>query len=339
MRSAAPYFRPDPATARRRPRPSRRSSRVGYLGTPDFLKVILDKAAETGRDVASLKLAHVSGGALFPSLRDDYAGRGISVLQAYATADLGVIAYETTHEGELCEGMVVNEDILVEIVRPGTGDPVPDGEVGEVVVTTLNRAYPLVRFGTGDLSAVLAGRSPCGRTNMRLKGWMGRADQRTKVKGMFVDPAQIAAIRARHPEDRARAPGRYARADLDATRLLIEGERMRSTSFGWSRTFTRRQVSASARRRSFRVGAYRTTGGSSTISAATTSSPRKSAERPAQPPMLLVPDLQAKSMSPSGQSQKANVRDELPVEEQRFRVALGPQSDFALHARAGKMRG
>ena len=197
----------------------------GYLGTPDFLKVILDKAVETGRDVTSLKLAHVSGGALFPSLRHDYAGRGISVLQAYATADLGVIAYETTHEGELCEGMVVNEDILVEIVRPGTGDPVPDGEVGEVVVTTLNRAYPLVRFGTGDLSAVLAGRSPCGRTNMRLKGWMGRADQRTKVKGMFVDPAQIAAILKRHPNiGRARLLV-TREGDLDATRLQVEGER------------------------------------------------------------------------------------------------------------------
>ena len=197
----------------------------GYLGTPDFLKVILDKAAETGRDVTSLKLAHVSGGALFPSLRDDYAGRGISVLQAYATADLGVIAYETTHEGELCEGMVVNEDILVEIVRPGTGDPVPDGEVGEVVVTTLNRAYPLVRFGTGDLSAVLAGQSPCGRTNMRLKGWMGRADQRTKVKGMFVDPSQIAAILKRHPNiGRARLVV-TREDDLDATRLQVEGER------------------------------------------------------------------------------------------------------------------
>ena len=197
---------------------------VGYLGTPDFLKVILDKAVETGRDVTSLKLAHVSGGALFPSLRNDYASRGISVLQTYATADLGVIAYETTQEGELCEGMVVNEDILVEIVRPGTGDPVPAGEVGEVVVTTLNRAYPLVRFGTGDLSAVLAGRSPCGRTNMRLKGWMGRADQRTKVKGMFVDPAQIASFRALHP-----GVGRVRlvvtrRTDLDAIRLLIEAE-------------------------------------------------------------------------------------------------------------------
>ena len=167
---------------------------AGYVGTPDFLKVILDKAAEAGTDTSSITKALVSGGALFASLREDYAGRGIAVLQAYATADVGVIAYESAVDGAPCEGLIVNEDILVEIVRPGTSEPVPDGEVGEVVVTTLNPAYPLVRFGTGDLSAVLAGASPCGRTNIRLKGWMGRADQRTKVKGMFVDPAQIAAI-------------------------------------------------------------------------------------------------------------------------------------------------
>ena len=198
---------------------------VGYLGTPDFLKVILEKAAEAGRDASSLKRAHVSGGALFPSLRQDYASRGISVLQAYATADIGLIAYETTHQGALCEGMLVNEDILVEIVRPGTGDPVPDGEVGEIVVTTLNRAYPLVRFGTGDLSAVIGEASPCGRTNMRLKGWMGRADQRTKVKGMFVDPAQIAAIGKRHPEI-ARLRLIVTRQDeRDATRLKGEAEK------------------------------------------------------------------------------------------------------------------
>jgi phenylacetate-CoA ligase len=198
---------------------------VGYLGTPDFLKVILDKAAETKRDASSLKRAHVSGGALFPSLRADYAARGVSVLQAYATADIGVIAYETLHAGASCEGMVVNEDILVEIVRPGTGEPVPDGEVGEIVATTLNRAYPLVRFATGDLSAVLPGRSPCGRTNMRLKGWMGRADQRTKVKGMFVDPAQIAALLKRHPGvSRARLVVTRER-EMDATLLQAEGDR------------------------------------------------------------------------------------------------------------------
>jgi phenylacetate-CoA ligase len=197
---------------------------VGYLGTPDFLKVILDKARDIGRDASSLKRAHVSGGALFGSLRDDYSARGISVLQAYATADIGVIAYETTHEGALCEGMVVNEDILVEVVRPGTGEPVPDGEVGEIVVTTLNRAYPMIRFGTGDLSAVISGPSPCGRTNMRLKGWMGRADQRTKVKGMFVDPGQIASILKRHPGI-ARARLIVTRQDdQDAMRLQAEGE-------------------------------------------------------------------------------------------------------------------
>lgn len=195
---------------------------AGYVGTPDFLKVILDKAAEVGRDVSSLRRALVSGGALFPSLRQDYAGRGITVLQAYATADLGVVAYETLDEGRPCDGLVVNEDILVEIVRPGTGDPVPDGEVGEVVVTNLNPAYPLVRFGTGDLSAVLPGTSRCGRTNVRLKGWLGRADQRTKVKGMFVDPAQVADILRRHPEiGRARlVVGRAA--DSDTMRLQAE---------------------------------------------------------------------------------------------------------------------
>jgi phenylacetate-CoA ligase len=198
---------------------------VGYLGTPDFLKVILEKAKEAGSDTSSLKRAHVSGGALFPSLRQEYAGRGISTLQAYATADLGVIAYESMHDGAPCEGMIVNEDILVEIVRPGTGDPVPDGEVGEIVVTTLNRAYPLVRFGTGDLSAILAGPSPCSRTNMRLKGWMGRADQRTKVRGMFVDPAQLAAIAKRH-EGVGRMRLIVTReGEQDATRLDVESER------------------------------------------------------------------------------------------------------------------
>ncbi|WP_289036471.1 AMP-binding protein [uncultured Roseibium sp.] len=162
----------------------------GFIGTPDYLKVLLDRAAEQGRDVSSFKRALVSGGALFPSLRQEYEGAGISVGQCYATADLGVIAYES----EAREGMIVNEDYIVEIVRPGTGDPVPEGEVGELVVTCFNRTYPLIRFGTGDLSAVLPGQSACGRTNSRLAGWMGRADQRTKVKGMFVDPAQVAEI-------------------------------------------------------------------------------------------------------------------------------------------------
>ena len=171
---------------------------VGYTGTPDFLKVILDHAAGNGTDVSSVARALVSGGALFPSLRAEYAGRGVAVMQCYATADLGVIAFETATHGEVHEGMVVNENMIVEIVRPGTDDPVADGEVGEVVVTNFSHVYPLVRFGTGDLSAVLPEPSPCGRTNMRLRGWMGRADQRTKVKGMFVDPKQVAAVVAAH---------------------------------------------------------------------------------------------------------------------------------------------
>ena len=169
---------------------------AGYVGVPDFLKVLLDKAAETGADASSFAKALVSGGALFPSLRQGYADRGISVYQAYATADLGVIAYES----EACDGMIVDEGVIVEIVRPGTGDLVPEGEVGEVVVTTFNRDYPMIRLATGDLSAILPGQSPCGRTNMRIKGWMGRADQTTKIKGMFVHPRQIADINKRHPE-------------------------------------------------------------------------------------------------------------------------------------------
>lgn len=166
-----------------------------YAGTPDFLKVILDRADEMGEAVAFTK-AVVGGGALFPSLRAHYADRGIVTRQCYATADLGNIAYES----HALEGMIVDEGVIVEIVRPGTGDPVPDGEVGEVLVTTLNPDYPLVRFATGDLSAVLSGTSPCGRTNMRIKGWMGRADQTTKIKGMFVRPEQVAALVARHSD-------------------------------------------------------------------------------------------------------------------------------------------
>ena len=171
-----------------------------YAGTPDFLKVMLDKAAEAGRDLSSFRLGLVSGGALFPSLRAEYAGRGVAVLQCYATAEFGVIAYESADAGGAPNpGMVVSEDLIVEIVRPGTGDPVADGEVGEVVVTSFNPAYPMVRLGTGDLSAVLPGASPCGRTNMRIRGWLGRADQRTKVKGMFVDPKQVAEVVRRDP--------------------------------------------------------------------------------------------------------------------------------------------
>jgi len=168
----------------------------GYTGTPDFLKILLDAAAKAGKDASSIKRAQVSGAALPPSLRTELAARGVAVLQSYATAELGVIAYETP----ALEGMVVNETVIVEIVRPGTGDPVAEGEVGEVVVTSFNPDYPMIRLATGDLSAVLAGRSPCGRTNMRIKGWMGRADQTTKVKGMFVHPGQIAEVAKRHPE-------------------------------------------------------------------------------------------------------------------------------------------
>ena len=168
---------------------------VGYTGTPDFLKVLLDAAEKAGKDAASLKRALVSGAALPASLRQELAGRGVETLQCYALAEVGVLAYETPAR----DGMLVNEHVLVEIVRPGTGDPVADGEVGEVVVTCFNADYPMIRLATGDLSAVLPGRSPCGRTNMRIKGWMGRADQTTKVKGMFVHPGQVADVARRHP--------------------------------------------------------------------------------------------------------------------------------------------
>jgi len=169
---------------------------AGFTGTPDFLKVLLDKGVERGCDCSSIVKALVSGGALFPALRAEYQDRGVAVLQCYATADLGLIAYESPAR----EGMIVDEGVILEIVRPGTGDPLPDGEVGEVLVTTLNSDYPLIRFATGDLSAILPGPSPCGRTNRRIKGWMGRADQVTKVKGMFVQPNQIAEVTRRHPE-------------------------------------------------------------------------------------------------------------------------------------------
>jgi len=168
----------------------------GYVGTPSFLKLIIDKADELGADISSLRKALVSGEALPGVTRTCLAERGITVRQCYATADIGAIAYES----EIDAGMVVEEDLLLEIVRPGTGDPVPAGEVGEVVVTTFNRDYPLIRFATGDLSALLPGMSACGRTNQRLKGWLGRADQTTKIKGMFVHPEQVAEIQARFPE-------------------------------------------------------------------------------------------------------------------------------------------
>ena len=167
-----------------------------YLGTPSFLRILVDKAAEGATGISTLRKAMTGGEALPPSLRAWFADRGIAVYQSYATADLGLVAYETA----ALEGMVVDEGVIVEIVRPGTGDPVAPGDVGEVVVTTLNPAYPLVRFGTGDLSAVLPGACPTGRTNARIKGWMGRADQTTKIRGMFVHPAQVADIAKRFPE-------------------------------------------------------------------------------------------------------------------------------------------
>ena len=178
-----------------------------YTGTPSFLRILLDKAAETGTDIRSLKKASVGGEACPPSLTAWFKERGVDVYQTYATADLGLVAYETTAR----EGLVLDEGVIVEIVRPGTGTPVDDGEVGELVVTTLNPAYPLIRFGTGDLSAILPGQCPTGRTAPRIKGWMGRADQTTKIKGMFVHPSQVADIVRRFPE-------------VKKARLVVSGE-------------------------------------------------------------------------------------------------------------------
>ena len=169
---------------------------VAYTGIPDFLKVLLDKGEELGKDTSSLTKGFVSGAALPESLRSELKSRGVDVYQAYATAELGMIAYESS----ALEGMTLNENMILEIVKPGTGEPVAEGEVGEVVVTNFSASYPMIRLGTGDMSAVLPGVSPCGRTNVRIKGWMGRADQRTKVKGMFVDPAQINEIGKQHPD-------------------------------------------------------------------------------------------------------------------------------------------
>jgi phenylacetate-CoA ligase len=180
---------------------------AGYIGTPSFLKIIVEKAAEMGVTIPSVKKAMFGGEAFPPSLRDWFLERGIDGYQCYATADLGLIAYETTAR----QGLVLDEGVIVEIVRPGTGDPVPEGEVGELVVTTLNPSYPLIRFGTGDLSAVLPGTCPTGRTNARIKGWMGRADQTTKIRGMFVHPKQVDDIAKRFAE--------VARA-----RLVVSGE-------------------------------------------------------------------------------------------------------------------
>ena len=168
----------------------------GYTGTPSFLRILVEKAIESGSDISSMKKGLVGGEAFPPSLRDWFTAHGMAVYQSYATADLGLIAYET----EARQGLVIDEGVIVEIVRPGTGDPVAEGEVGELVVTTLNPDYPLIRFGTGDLSAFLPGDCPTGRTNMRIKGWMGRADQTIKIKGMFVHPGQVATIARRFPE-------------------------------------------------------------------------------------------------------------------------------------------
>ena len=179
----------------------------GYIGTPSFLKILVEKAAETGADIRSLVKASVGGEAFPPSLRDWLAERGITAYQSYGTADCGLIAYETVAR----QGLVLDEGVILEIVRPGTGDLLPDGDVGEVVVTVLNPDYPLIRFGTGDLSAVLAGACPSGRSNVRLQGWLGRADQTTKVRGMFVHPGQVADVARRHPE-------------IGKARLVVEGE-------------------------------------------------------------------------------------------------------------------
>lgn len=207
----------------------------GYVGTPSFLKILLDKAGDAGRPILSMRKALVSGEALPAALRDRFAAQGIIVYQCYATADLGLIAYETPAR----EGLVIDEGVIVEIVRPGTGDPVADGEVGEVVVTTLNADYPLIRFGTGDLSAVLPGACPTGRTNTRIRGWLGRADQTTKVRGMFVQPAQVARIVERHPQvqrarlvvggevgnDRMTLRAEVMVADADLAQRLVEAIR------------------------------------------------------------------------------------------------------------------
>lgn len=199
---------------------------TAYAGTPDYLKVILEKADALGLSTRITRAA-VGGGALFPSLRDWYTDRGVTCLQCYATADLGNIAYETPAQ----EGLVLDEGVIVEIVTPGTGIPVADGDVGEVVVTALNPDYPLIRFATGDLSAILPGQSPCGRTNRRIRGWMGRADQTTKIKGMFVRPEQVADFVARHA-DVARARVVASRVDeMDVMTIQVETQRDDASSF------------------------------------------------------------------------------------------------------------
>jgi phenylacetate-CoA ligase len=184
----------------------------GYIGTPSFLKLIVEKAGELQCDISSLKKAHVGAEYLPPALRQAMLARGLHVTQSYGSADLGSIAYESlAADGSVNPGMILDEGLLLEIVRPGSGDPLPAGEVGEVVITSFNRDYPLIRFGTGDLSAILPGTSPCGRTNTRIRGWMGRADQTTKVRAMFVTPKQVNEVVRRHPE-------------ILKARLVVEGE-------------------------------------------------------------------------------------------------------------------
>jgi phenylacetate-CoA ligase len=184
----------------------------GYLGTPSFLKLIVEKADELKVDISCLKKAQVGAEYLPPPVRNSMRDRGIAVTQMYGTADLGLLAYESLlPDGTVNEGMILEEGLILEIVRPGSGDPLPAGEVGEVVITSFNRDYPLIRFGTGDLSAVLPGASPCGRTNVRIRGWLGRADQSTKVRGMFVTPSQVNEVLRRH-------------AEVVRLRLVVEGQ-------------------------------------------------------------------------------------------------------------------
>jgi phenylacetate-CoA ligase len=205
---------------------------AGYSGTPSFLKILMEKAEELGADISSIQRALVSGEALPPALRDWFGERGIAMLQCYASADLGLIAYESDAK----DGMIVAEDIILEIVRPGTGEPVADGEVGEVGVTTLNMDYPLIRFATGDLSAIAVGQSPCGRTNDRIKGWMGRADQTTKIKGMFVHPQQVAEIVKRHPAISKARLVVTREQDNDVMTLLCEGDQASANIDGIAET-------------------------------------------------------------------------------------------------------
>jgi phenylacetate-CoA ligase len=196
---------------------------VGYAGTPSFLKILLDRAAYSGANITSLTKALVGAEAFPAVLREEFRARGIAALQCYGTADLGLIAYETTApDGALCSGMVVDEGVILEIVEPGSGVPVAPGEIGEVVVTTLSPEYPLIRFATGDLSALLVEPSPCGRTNQRIKGWLGRADQSAKVRGMFVHPSQIVEILKRHPAVRRGRLVIERPASADVATLMID---------------------------------------------------------------------------------------------------------------------